>query len=77
MRYVFPFYAQMVVGLAVIRPVHTHVTALMETLVTKLRGCVLTVVMMETRMIIGGVVHGVVLDANLVSYKTEQESMWW
>ena len=76
-RYVFPFYTQMVVGLAVIRPVRTHVTAPMDTFVTKLRGNVLAVVMMETRKIIGGMVPGVALDVSLVSYRTEQESVWW
>ena len=76
LRYVFPFYTQMVVGLAVIRPVHTHVTAPVDTLVTKIRGNVLTAVMMETRMKPGGVVHGVALDVSLVSYKTEHDFAW-
>ena len=69
-RYVFPYYTQMVVGLVVIHPVRTHVTAPMDTLVTKLRENVLTAVMMETRMIPGGVGHGMALDVSLVSYKT-------
>ena len=76
-RYMFALYTQMVVGLAVIRPVRTHVTALMDTLVTKVRGNALTAVMMATRLITGGVVHGVVLDVSSVIYKTEQEFVWW
>ena len=76
-RYMFALYTQMVVGLAVIRPVRTHVTALTDTLVTKVRGNVLTAARMATRLITGGVVHGVVLDVSSVSYKTEQEFVWW
>ena len=76
-RYVFTFYTQMVVGLAVIRPVRTDVTAPMDTLVTKIRGSVLAAVMVETRILPGGVVHGVALDVSLVSYRTEEESVWW
>ena len=76
-RYMFAFYAQMVVGLAVICPVRTHVTAPMGIHVTKIRGNLLTAVMMETGLEIRGGAHGLVPDVKWVNYKIKQESVWW